>query len=226
MRLLIVEDEVGLAEGMRAILEKEGYATDVVFDGLAGLDYALSAIYDLILLDIMLPKLNGLDILKNLRAQKIQTPILLLTAKSEVEDKIRGLDLGADDYLTKPFDTGELLARVRALSRRKQDYIDQDLDYGDLRLNRNTKELIVRNQAIELGLKEYQILECLIINQNQIISKEILFEKVWGFEDETDYNNVEVYISFIRKKLQHLKSTVQIKVTRNIGYTLEGASHD
>ncbi|MFI3283441.1 MAG: response regulator transcription factor [Erysipelotrichaceae bacterium] len=221
MRILIVEDEKGLRDALNEILIKHGYVCDLCADGVSGLDAGLSDIYDLIILDIMLPKLNGLDILRNLREQKIQAPILLLTAKSEVEDKIKGLDYGADDYLTKPFDTGEFLARIRALTRRKSEVVDNDIEFGDLKLNTLTKECQTTQHAIKLGAKEYQILELFMRHPNQILSKEQIFEKVWGFDDESEYNNVEVYISFIRKKLTYLKSSVLIKVSRNIGYYLE-----
>lgn len=221
MRILIIEDEIGLAEGIKAVLEKNNYIVDMVHDGVSGLDYALSSIYDVILLDIMLPKLNGLNLVKNIRQEKIATPVLLLTAKSEIDDKIKGLDSGADDYLTKPFDTGELLARIRALSRRKSELLDVNLSYGDITLNRSTQEMLSSTSSIKLGQKEYQLLEILMTNPNQIIPKETLIEKVWGLDGDAEYNNVEVYISFVRKKLAHLHSKVQIKATRNIGYSLE-----
>lgn len=223
VRILVVEDEKGLSEALRVILEKSGYVTDAAYDGSDGLDYALSGIYDLILLDIMLPKLSGLGVLKELRQRGESVPVLLLTAKSEVEDKIKGLDTGADDYLTKPFDTGELLARVRALTRRKGDIIaDDELRYADICLKRSTQELIKGTSSIKLGFKEFQLLEILIINKNQIVLKDTLCEKVWGPEDSSEYNNVEVYISFLRKKLSRLHSGATIKSARNLGYTMEG----
>ncbi len=222
MRILIVEDEKGLNEALKAILEKSGYVTDSAYNGTDGLDFALSGIYDLIILDIMLPKISGLAILGELRQSGVSTPVLLLTAKSEVEDKIKGLDTGADDYLTKPFDTGELLARVRALTRRKGEIMDDELRYGDLCLRRSTQELSRGSSSIRLGFKEFQLLEILIMNKNQIVLKDTLCEKVWGPEDGSEYNNVEVYISFLRKKLSHLHSEVTIKSARNLGYTMEG----
>ena len=227
MRILVVEDEVRLADGLKALLEKNGYAADTANDGISGLDNALSGIYDIIILDIMLPKLSGLDILRKLRQEKLDTPILMLTARSDVEDKITGLDYGADDYLTKPFDSGELLARLRALSRRKGDFdIQEALSYSDISLRRNTMELICSDKSIKLGQKEFLLLEVLIANRNRIISKDTLVEKVWGPEDSSEYNNVEVYVSFLRKKLQLLKSRVRIRATRNIGYSLEEAEND
>lgn len=217
----MVEDEKGLADGLKTLLEKEGFSVDVIYDGISGLDYALSNIYDLIILDIMLPKLNGLEILREIRRQKIEVPVLMLTAKSEMEDIIKGLDCGADDYLTKPFNSGEFLARVRAHTRRKIEYVDTSLVFGDIRLNRNTLELCRGNSSIKLGSKEFQLMECLIINSRRIVPRDMLCEKVWGPEDITEYNNVEVYISFLRKKLLHLHSDVQIRATRNVGYSIE-----
>ena len=222
MRILVVEDEKRLAEGIKALLEKNGYAADISPDGISGLDNALSGIYDIILLDIMLPRMDGFSVLRALRKEKITTPVLLLTARSEVEDKIKGLDSGADDYLTKPFDSGELLARLRALSRRKGEYGDADTPaFGDISLNRGTMELICADRSIKLGQKEFQLLDVLIANASRIVSKDTLAEKVWGPEDATEYNSVEVYVSFIRKKLSLLRSRVQIRSTRNIGYSLE-----
>jgi len=221
MRILIIEDEIGLAEGLKAVLEKNIYIVDMVHDGISGLEYALSNIYDVILLDIMLPKMNGLNLLEKLRTNKIATPVLLLTARSETQDKIKGLDCGADDYLTKPFDSGELLARIRALIRRKSNLLDNNLSFGDLAVNRNTQELMCGKASIKLGQKEFQLLEILMSNPSQIIPKETLIEKVWGFEDNAEYNNLEVYLSFVRKKMSHLHSVVQIKATRGVGYSLE-----
>lgn len=221
MRILIIEDEIGLAEGIKAVLEKNNFTVDMVHDGLTGLEYSLSNIYDVILLDIMLPKMNGFRVLENIRNEKITSPVLMLSARSDTDDKIKGLESGADDYLTKPFDTGELIARVRALTRRKSSYLEDNLTYGNIILNRNTQELICNSSSIKLGQKEFLIFEILISNTKRIIPKETLIEKVWGFEDNTEYNNIEVYISFIRKKLLHLNSNIQIKATRSVGYCLE-----
>lgn len=221
MRILVVEDEVRLAEALTQILIKNKYTADAVHDGASGLDYALCGVYDLIILDIMLPKMNGLDVLRSLRKEKIATPVLLLTAKDEVADKVAGLDSGADDYLTKPFATEELLARVRAMSRRKGEVLDESLSFSDISLNIKTGELSCGKHAIKLPLKEFQIMELLLSNGKQIITKERFIEKIWGFESDTEYNNVEVYISFIRKKLSHIHSKVEIRTTRGIGYSLE-----
>ncbi|MDE7094665.1 MAG: response regulator transcription factor, partial [Oscillospiraceae bacterium] len=216
-----VEDEIALAEALSEILKRNKYVVDAVHDGEDGLEYALTDIYDCILLDIMLPKMNGLDVLRILRKKKISTPVLLLTAKSDIEDKINGLDSGADDFLTKPFVTGELLARVRALTRRKGEVITDEFTFGDVALNKSTFSLSREGQFVKLSLKEYQILEMLIANPKQLISKERFIEKIWGYESDVEYNNIEVYISFLRKKLKVIGSNVTIKTARGIGYYLE-----
>lgn len=221
MRILIVEDEYSLADAVTAILKKEQYFVDAVYDGRDGLDYALSGIYDLILLDIMLPKMNGLDVLKEIRKNNISTPVMLLTAKSEVDDKIKGLDCGADDYLTKPFNKGELLARVRALTRRKGEIPSNELAFGDIVLNQSTYELSCGTQSLKLGAKEFRIMQMLMYAPKNIISKDEFIEKIWGYDNEAEYNSIEVYISFLRKKLGAIKSTVQIKASRGIGYYIE-----
>ena len=202
MRILVVEDEIQLADALSEILRRNMYTVDTSYDGIDGLDNAMSGVYDCIILDIMLPGMNGFEVLKKLRKEKISTPVLLLTAKSEIEDKINGLDSGADDYLTKPFVTGELLARVRALTRRKGEIIDENkLDYNGLELNKNTCSVIWEGNDVKLSLKEYQIMELLISNPHQILPKERIIEKIWGYESDVEYNNIEVYISFLRKKL-------------------------
>ena len=221
MRILIVEDEYSLADAVTAILKKEQYFVDAVYDGRDGLDYALSDIYDLILLDIMLPKMNGLDVLKEIRKNNISTPVMLLTAKSEVDDKIKGLDCGADDYLTKPFNKGELLARVRALTRRKGEIPSNELTFGDIVLNQSTYELSCGTLSVKLGAKEFRIMQMLMFAPKNIISKDEFIEKIWGYDSEAEYNSIEVYISFLRKKLGAIKSTVQIKASRGIGYYIE-----
>lgn len=222
MRILIVEDEVRLAEALVQIFMKEKYSADACYDGVNGLDNALTGIYDVIVLDIMLPKMNGLEVLRTLRANKIKTPVILLTAKDEVSDKVTGLDIGADDYLTKPFYTEELLARIRSLGRRNSDVIcDNILSFDDISLNISTYELMCGERSVKLGLKEFNIMELLIKNGARILSKETLIEKIWGYESDAEYNNVEVYISFLRKKLSHIKSKVIIKTVRGVGYCLE-----
>lgn len=224
MRILIVEDEKGLAEGLKAILEQETYSVDVVYDGLSGLDYILSNIYDMIILDIMLPKLNGLDVLKNARNEGVNTPVILLTARSQVSDKIKGLDNGADDYITKPFDTDELLARIRARTRSAASPAQDDLTFGDITMCRRRQELKNDSHSVKLGNKEFQLMECLMINNRQIMTKDALITKVWGPLDDSEYNNIEVYISFLRKKLRFIKASVKIVTTKNVGYSLEEGS--
>lgn len=226
MRILLVEDEVRLADAIGQIMKSQKYTIDIFNDGKTGLDYGLSGIYDLIILDVMLPKQNGFEILKELRHHKITTPVLFLTAKDEIADKVHGLDLGADDYLTKPFATEELLARVRALLRRQGDVVTDDcLHFEETELNLSTHELWCQDKKVQLGLKEFNILSCLMHHGNQIVTKELLIEKVWGYDADVDYNNVEVYISFLRKKLQFVKSSVKIKTVRGIGYCL-GVTQD
>lgn len=222
MRILIVEDEVALADALAQILYKNKYIADTCYDGESGLDNALTDIYDVIILDIMLPRMNGLDVLKNMRLNKISTPVILLTAKDEVSDKVKGLDLGADDYLTKPFATDELLARIRSIYRRKEKIIVENiLSHDDVTLNLSTYELECNGNSVKLGLKEFSIMEFFLKNRGIVISKENLIEKIWGYESDAEYNNVEVYISFLRKKLAHIKSGVSIKTVRGVGYRLE-----
>ena len=222
MKLLVVEDEMQLADALSEILKRNMYSVDTVYNGTDGLDNALTGVYNCIILDIMLPGMSGLDVLRNLRKEKINTPVLLLTARSEVEDKINGLDCGADDYLTKPFVTGELLARVRALTRRKGELVDENrLDYNGLELAKNTCSVVWQGNDVKLSLKEYQIMELLISNPHRILPKERIIEKIWGYESDVEYNNIEVYISFLRKKLTAISAPVQIKTARGIGYSLE-----
>lgn len=221
MKILIVEDEIALADALSEILKRNKYAVDAVHDGEDGLAYGLTGLYDCIILDIMLPKMNGIDVLRSLRRQRIHTPILLLTARSDVEDKINGLDSGADDYLTKPFVSGELLARVRSLTRRKGEVVTDAFTFGDVALNKSTFSLSREGEFVKLSLKEYQIMELLIANPGQLIPKERFIEKIWGYESDVEYNNVEVYISFLRKKLKVIGSSATIRTTRGIGYSLE-----
>ena len=221
MNILVVEDEVQLADSLAEILKRNKYKVDTVFDGDDGLEYARTGIYDCILLDVMLPIRSGFEVVRILRAERNSTPIMLLTAKSEIEDKIHGLDCGADDYLTKPFSTGELLARIRALTRRKGEVEVDYLQFEGLRLHRQTYLLAQNNNSIKLSMKEFQIMEILISNSNQIIPKERFIEKIWGYDSDAEYNNIEVYISFLRKKLNAIASDVKIRTARGIGYYLE-----
>ncbi|WP_461204923.1 response regulator transcription factor [Clostridium sp. DL1XJH146] len=221
MKILIVEDEVRLAEAVSHILKKQNYSVDMVHDGEEGLDFGLTGIYDLIILDIMLPKMDGLSVLKELREENILTPLLLLTAKGEIQDKVIGLDSGADDYLPKPFATEELLARIRALSRRKGEVVLTDeLKFGDITLNHDELKLTNEDREVKLTLKEADLLEYLILRNGAIASKELIIEKLWGFDSEAEHNNVEVYISFLRKKLAYLHFNTTIITTRGVGYAL------
>jgi len=223
MRVLIVEDEKDLAMILSEILEMEGYYTDVVHDGVSGLDNALSDIYDIIILDVMLPRMDGIRVLSEIRKSSIGTPVLILTAKSEVEDKVCGLDNGADDYLTKPFNTKELLARIRALLRRKEKVIiDENLKFADIILDKYTHQICKGDQKVKLTKKEYDIIELLILNYGKVISKEELTVKIWGYDADIEYNSIEVYISFLRKKLGAINSRVNISTVRGLGYTIKG----
>lgn len=221
MRILLVEDEEYMAQAVAQVLEKNNYTVDLAHDGEYGLDCALSGIYDIIILDIMLPGRSGLEILKTLRQEKIAVPVLLLTAKSETEDKVTGLDLGADDYLTKPFEMQELLARLRVLARRKQEItVQSGYEFGDVLLNPYTLSLFCGSQSFKLTLKESQLLEMLMDARGGVISKERIIEKVWGFDSEAEDRHVEVYISFLRKKLKALGANTSIETVRGIGYAL------
>lgn len=222
MRILIVEDEIHLAEALTQILRKNHYSVDAVHDGQSGLDNALSGIYDLLLLDIMLPGMDGISLLKSIRAERIATPVILLTAKGEVDDKIAGLDHGADDYVAKPFNTGELLARIRAALRRKGEVVpDDSLKFGDIELHPSSLKLSCQGKELKLILKESELLELLMTRKSAATSKEQIIEKLWGFDSEVEHNNVEVYISFLRKKLAFLQSAVKINTIRGVGYVLE-----
>ena len=222
MRVLIVEDEVRLASTLQDLLELNGYTADVCHDGEAGLDNALSAIYDVVLLDVMLPKLDGFTVLRRLRAEGNATPVLMLTARSELSDRVEGLDCGADYYLTKPFEPKELLACIRALTRRQPELRNTDvLEYGDLKLIKNSFTLSCGDRSLRLSRKEFDMMELLMLNRELVITKENLLLKIWGYESDAEDNNVEVYVSFLRKKLEHLHSTVKIKTIRMVGYCLE-----
>ena len=222
MRLLLVEDEKRMAEALCEILRLEKYEVDHQANGLDGLSAIESNIYDIVILDVMLPGINGYEIAKRVRSQGITTPILMLTAKAELDDKVTGLDSGADDYLTKPFMTKELLARLRALGRRKLGVTEVILSFGDIALDTNTLTLscTTNGQSVRLGEKEYRILEYLIVNGGQILTREQLAVKIWGFESEAEYNNVEVYMSFTRKKLAFVEAKTEIKAVRGVGYEL------
>lgn len=222
MRILLVEDEVNLAEAISHILVKNKYIVDMQHDGESGLDYALSDVYDLIILDVMLPKMDGFTILENIRGEGLDVPVLMLTAKSDTADKVLGLDKGADDYLSKPFEKEELLARIRALTRRKGNITLSDaLTFGDISLDVSNLSLSSKGESITITLKEKEVLELLINREGLVTSKDYMIEKLWGFDSFAEDNHVEVYISFVRKKLKYLKSNVQIKTLRGLGYKLE-----
>ena len=221
MRILIVEDEVRLAEALAQIMAEQKYQVDQVHNGADGLDYALTAQYDVIVLDVMLPKRSGYEIVHALRKEGDKTPVLMLTARTEVEDRINGLDSGADYYLTKPFDSNELLACIRAITRRNTDAVDNALAFGDLRLELDTCQLSCGERSVRLSKKEFAMMEKLMANSGKVVTKEQLLLSVWGYESDAEDNNVEVYISFLRKKLKHLKSFVSIKTLRMVGYTLQ-----
>ncbi len=222
MRLLLVEDEIRLSQALVEILQKNHYGVDAVYTGSEGLKYAQSGIYDVIILDVMIPELSGWEILKKIREEKNNVPVLMLTARDEMEDKIYGLDLGADDYMTKPFNTDELLARIKALTRRRGEVKENCLEFGDLLFDKDKCEISKKGgESIKLSLKEFQILDLLFDNPGQIIDKERIISKIWGGDSDAEYNNVEVYISFLRKKMETLKINTKIRTARGIGYSLE-----
>ena len=221
MRVLVVEDEKRLAEALKEILKEERYIVDVVNDGENGYDYAKSQIYDAIILDIMLPKMNGLDVVRRLRREHISTPVLLLTARETVGDRVEGLDAGADDYLTKPFAPQELLARLRAMTRRHGEVILDEMSYGDLTLRLDAYQLCRKERSVRLSIREFEIMRLLMSNPRMVLPKEEILLKVWGAESKAEDNNVEVYISFLRKKLFYLGSSVEIAIIRKVGYYLK-----
>ena len=221
MKILVVEDELRLAEALSQIMQEQKYQVDVANDGNDGLDYALYGDYDVIVLDVMLPGKDGFEVVRALRAAKVQTPVIMLTARDDVRDKIRGLDKGADDYMTKPFVPEELLARIRALSRRQGEVLLEEISMEDLTLSLSTNDLLCGAKSIHLAFKEFEIMKILLSNQKTIVSKEMLISKVWGDDSDAEDNNVEAYISFLRKKLSFLGSRVQISTIRKVGYRLE-----
>ncbi len=223
MRIMIAEDEEKLADALVQIFAKNKMTADAFGNGIDALDNVLTGIYDVIVLDIMMPGMNGIEVLRKIRAEGMDTPVLMFTAKDEISDKVKGLDSGADDYLTKPFATEELLARVRALGRRSSAAIVNSdvITCGDLSLDTAAYELSCGKNSLKLGLKEFSIMELLMKNSGRVLSKETLITKIWGYDSDAEYNNVEVYISFLRKKLDFIKSNAAIKTVRGVGYTLE-----
>ena len=225
MRVLVIEDEKRLANTIADIIEEAGDTVDVDNDGEAGYYDAVSGIYDAIVLDVMLPGMNGFDILKKLREENVSTPVLMLTARTELTDRVQGLNLGADYYLTKPFENEELVATLHAIMRRKADFVPDNVSFGDLTLSPSSCELSCNGKSIKLNANEFELMRYLMINGKTILSKETLINKIWGYDSDAGDNNVEAYISFLRRKLNGLKSNVSITVVRKVGYHLEDGSN-
>ena len=223
MKILIVEDEKLLADSLKDLLERKGFSVEVVYDGEAGAEYALLGIYDLLILDVMMPKMDGYTVARQVRAQRCATPILMLTAKSSLEDRIQGLNAGADYYLTKPFDSRELLACINALLRRQGGQVDE-LTYGNTSLDLGTATLLCGDRQVRVSAREFDVMRFLFQSREQNLSKEVILARVWGYESEAVENHVEVYIGFLRKKLRAIGSNVQIVAIRRMGYHLEVAA--
>ncbi len=221
MKILIVEDEISLASALEHILREDGHFTDMVNDGLSALEYIYGFSYDLILLDVMLPRMDGFEVVRQIREKKISTPVLILTARTAIPDKVAGLNFGADDYMEKPFDPAELLARVHAMTRRVGDVVMKELCFEDLTLRLETAQLFCQGESVQLSRKEFEVARFLLSNPHMTVTKEVLIVNVWGIDSEATDNNVEAYISFLRKKLKYLKSIVSIRNIQRIGYRLE-----
>lgn len=222
MRILIAEDEVELAKGLKFLLEKNKFTVDIVHDGAEAVDCFQCLEYDVIVLDIMMPKVDGLEVLRHIRRSKSGVPVLMLTAKAEVEDRVAGLEAGADDYLPKPFASREFIARVKALSRRNAGYADLVLSFGDVELDCNKYELACRGLSVRLNNKEFQLAELFIQHPHHVFSTNHLMDKIWGQDSDADMNVVWTYIGFVRKKLRQIGSSVEIRTVRGAGYSLEG----
>ncbi len=221
MKILIVEDEISLASALEHILREDGHFTDMVNDGLSALEYIYGFSYDLILLDVMLPRMDGFEVVRQIREKKISTPVPILTARTAIPDKVAGLNFGADDYMEKPFDPAELLARVHAMTRRVGDVVMKELCFEDLTLRLETAQLFCQGESVQLSRKEFEVARFLLSNPHMTVTKEVLIVNVWGIDSEATDNNVEAYISFLRKKLKYLKSIVSIRNIQRIGYRLE-----
>lgn len=221
MNILVVEDERNLADAICRILEDEGYNAEAAYDGKAGLAYAESCMYDAAILDVMLPGMDGFEIVRELRRAGSELPVMMLTAKTSTADKVEGLDCGADDYMTKPFEAPELLARVRALTRRKGEMVIDTLTFGDLTLDLSSHDLVCGEQSVHLSKREFDVLQMLMKGTNRIVSKQDLLTRVWGTDADASENSVEAYVSFLRKKIRHFKSKVEITTLRMLGYRLE-----
>ena len=225
MRILLAEDEKEMSNAIVAVLKHEHYSVDAVYDGQDALDYLETELYDGAILDIMMPKMDGVSVLKEIRKQGIDVPVILLTAKSEIDDKVEGLDAGADDYLTKPFAMKELLARLRSITRRQGEVTDNVMEFSNLKLDRSTFMISTEKDSLRLANKEFQMLEMLLSNPGQIISTDQFMDKIWGYDTETELNVVWVYVSYLRKKLSKIGAKVNIKAARGVGYLVE-AEHD
>ena len=221
MRVLIAEDEVATAKALKLLLEKSKYTVDIVHTGTDAWDYLKAGSYEVVVLDIMMPGMSGLEVLSNMRQNGIKTPVLMLTAKAELEDRVAGLDAGADDYLPKPFATSELIARVRALGRRSENYSDSLQKVGNLELDGNRYEMRVGDESVSLTNKEYQLMELFILHPGFVFSTDHLMEKIWGLDTDSDIDVVWTHIGFVRKKLRSINANVEIKTIRGAGYSLE-----
>ena len=225
MRILLAEDEKEMSNAIAAVLKHEHYSVDAVYDGQDALDYLETGLYDGAILDIMMPKMDGISVLKEIRKKGMDVPVILLTAKSEIDDKVEGLDAGADDYLTKPFAMKELLARLRSITRRQGEVTDNVVEFSNLKLDRATFTISTEKDSLRLANKEFQMLEMLLSNPGQIISTDQFMDKIWGYDTETELNVVWVYVSYLRKKLSKIGAKVNIKAARGVGYLVE-AEHD
>lgn len=221
MNVLVIEDERNLADAIVKILEDEGYNAEATYDGKAGLTCAKSGLYDAIVLDVMLPAMSGYDVVNQMRHAGVSTPVLMLTARTSTEDKVRGLDSGADDYMTKPFEAPELLARLRALTRRRGDVLIDEIKFAGVSLDLNTHDLACGEKSVHLSGKEFEVMSILMGSNSRVVSKQDLLTRVWGVDGEASENSVEAYVSFLRKKLAHIGSKVQITTLRMLGYRLE-----
>ena len=221
MRILLAEDEKSMSKALVAILTKNNYSVDAVYDGEEALSYILTGDYDCAILDVMMPKMNGFEVLREVRAKQMTLPVMMLTAKSQIDDKVEGLDLGANDYLTKPFESRELLARLRAITRAITPVADNTLKYGNVTLNRANYELSTDTGSVKLAAKEFQMMEYLMANPGVLISTEKFMDKIWGLDFDGDINIVWTNLSYLRNKLTQIGANVKIKATRNAGYSLE-----
>ena len=222
MRILIVEDEKLLADSLQAMLEKKGFEVEVAYDGESGEEYALLGVYDLLILDVMMPKMNGYELARQVRAKRLGVPILMLTARAGLEDRIEGLNAGADYYLTKPFDTRELLACINAMLRRQGSQVDE-MTFGNTALDLSTSMLICQDRSVRLSAKEFDVMRSLLQSGERNLSKEVILARVWGYDSNAVENHVEVYVGFLRKKLASIGSNIRIEAIRKLGYHLEVA---